>query len=140
MTPHDTPADMPEIPAVPALQDEDSRALDSLCEHQLDPAAVPQAHRDRAIRIASLLDLLGRTPIEGRAQRVARTMSCVRRSDESSTELCGQDAEALDAWVLAEFDAARVPPHCENEPGCMRRSRAWPELVARCPLISSDAA
>jgi hypothetical protein len=91
------------------LCDADAVALDVLVERAMMADDVPAPHRERASRAATLLSLLDAGRIEGRDGRISRVMAGVRqREREIEWELCGDDAEALDAWVLAGFDCSKV--------------------------------
>lgn len=105
---HDEPIDNA------SLSELDAAALESLAAADFDPAKVPEKLRPRALRLASLLGLLD-TPAPLAADEAAAlthvTLARILR-DEARREdvrLLPMDEEALDAWVLAGFDARRVP-------------------------------
>jgi len=109
--PDGTPAGTP-IDSLPMLSAPDAEALDALVEAEFDPARVEGVRQTRAKRVAALLGLLGAAEAPGRDARIARLLSTLRArttASPGSAELCADDAEALDAWVLAGFDADRVP-------------------------------
>lgn len=106
------------------LSPADSAALDALVAAQFDPLAVAPDFRERAARLASILDLLD--PIAPSASQrdaliaavVARVAEARQpalesaRSDRWVTEsdaLASDDRDALDALVAKGFDPARVP-------------------------------
>src|SRR5688572_28110421 len=92
-------------PIGPSLVPADAEALDALVESGMRPEVVPAPARERASLLARLLGLLDGGPVEERHQRVARVMSAL--PGEPTFELSGDDAEALDAWVIAGFDTAK---------------------------------
>ncbi|MCC7388168.1 MAG: hypothetical protein IT431_05310 [Phycisphaerales bacterium] len=100
----------------------DAEALDALLEAGLDLERVHRDLRDRAQRVAHLLGLLSAGSAEGREARIARVLRAIHTN--GSADLSGQDAEALDAWVLAGFDSARVPASLRE------RARAHEALAA----------
>lgn len=100
-----SPSHSPE----PLLCDADSEALDALIERAMLADDLPPALRQRATRAVRLFSLLGAGRLEGREARISKVMAGVRiREQQTNWELCGDDAEALDAWVLAGFEPAKV--------------------------------
>lgn len=88
----------------------DASALDALMECGFVLDGVPGAHIERASRLAGLFRLLDCGAVDGREGRISRVMEGLRAGERSQTdELCGDDSEALDAWVLAGFVAEKVP-------------------------------
>lgn len=122
MSTDDQSQPMPD--ATPRLSPPDAEALDAMVEAGMAPpeAGGPTGARvDRVRRLLSLLEAGG--PLAGRQIRTERVMAAVGVR-EAQPELCGDDAEALDAWVLVGFDATRVP-------GSLRsRARAHEALAA----------
>jgi hypothetical protein len=131
---HDTTPTGNTGDALPNLSGADAEALDALLEAGLDLGRVERGLRGRAQRIAHLLGLLGAGSADGREARIARLLRAVHTN--ATTELSSQDAEALDAWVLAGFDSGRVPTSLRE------RARAHEALaaLARGPggPVSSD--
>lgn len=114
----DPPPTPPPPGSIPRLSAEDARALEAFFDADRQLGRVPDAFRPAAARVAALLGLLESTPVEGREGRVARVLERISRpvhagpgtaAEEESPVLSTNDAEALDAWVLAGFDAERVP-------------------------------
>lgn len=135
---HDNTPSGSSVPgdALPALSAADADALDALLEAGLDLGRVERALRERAERVASLLGLLGAGSARGRDNRVARVLRAVHaRHPEQPAELSTQDAEALDAWVLAGFDASRVPASLRER---ARVHEALAFLVRAGGPVSSD--
>jgi hypothetical protein len=95
----------------PELSEQDARALEAFfdADRQLD--RVPSQLRARAEKAAALFGLLDTAPITDRSERVARVLAKAGNASNHTDDavLSGNDAEALDAWVLAGFDAGRVP-------------------------------
>ncbi|HZW09125.1 MAG TPA: hypothetical protein VFF69_04410 [Phycisphaerales bacterium] len=115
----------------------DAEALDALMDAGLEPERVPAALRPRAARVAGILALLGHAAVDGRDRRVARVMGAVRtRADGVEQELCGDDAEALDAWVLAGFDASKVAGSLRAR---ARAHQALADLVQSTPPVALRA-
>lgn len=91
----------------------DAAALDALFESGLDPARVSPEHTERAGRAGDLLNLLNSDT--GPADRslvdvtMARVLRASRQTAEAEAELSPGDREALDAWVYAGYNSARVP-------------------------------
>ena len=90
----------------PALSEADAAALDALVEAGFDPAAVSEAQRPRAARIASLLALLNAVPTGRSGRLIEDTLANALGLDP---HLCAEDAAALDAWLESGGDVARVP-------------------------------
>ncbi len=91
----------------------DSAALDALIDAGQSLDRVPVAHRERAARVASLLNLLG-TPAKasGDASRLVDvTMARMLHLADSTAdvELSDEDMEAMDALFAAEHRLDRVP-------------------------------
>lgn len=100
----------------PRLTEADELALDALVEAGFEPDAVAPDLRERATRVAGLLGLLETEPFKNDAQRERLTerlidsvRTVVHASAESSATLNRDDSEALEAFVMKGYDAARVP-------------------------------
>lgn len=123
---------------LPQLSDADAEAIDALVGAGMDGDRLPEPVRARAQRVAALLGLLDGGSVAGREARVARVLNAVRarRAVAGETaELCGDDAEALDAWVLAGFDAGRVPSSLRDR---AKAHEALADLVCVGGPVSSD--
>ena len=104
-TPPPTGDDTPGTP--PQLTEADSRALEAFFDADRDINRVPSALRERAERAAALFGLLEAGPVDGRESRVSRVLA--NADTAAQPTLTRDDAEALDAWMLAGLDAERVP-------------------------------
>lgn len=97
------------------LTREDGEAIDALVDARFDPDAVPGSHLERARRSAALLRLLEGARFGDRAGRIDRVVraaledAMVSARHGGGEHLSGDDAESLDAWVLAGFRAGKVP-------------------------------
>ncbi len=100
------------------LDPRDAGALDSLVETGFDAGKATGADRARVEKLSSLLGLLRGVSVSGdRAALIDVTMARIaqaapERSFASGADepvLSGEDAEALEAWVLAGYDAEHVP-------------------------------
>ena len=88
----------------------DAAAVDALFDAAMDPATVTGAHRTLAERAAALLRLLrvGDVPIDDALVDV--TLARIARAATANPPvLSREDAAALDAWVLAGYDAKKTP-------------------------------
>ncbi len=94
-----------------ALSPEDEAAFDALIDAGLDPDAVGDEHRPRALHVAMLLGLLDADPPGGRSLRVERAMAGVAGTGGSASEerLNELSDAASESFVMAGFDATRVP-------------------------------
>lgn len=93
------------------LSDADAAALEALFDAGLNASRVGPDLGDRARRAGELLNLLD-TPTEpADPSLIDATMARVLRAGRATpdAELTERDREALDAWVLAGFNSARVP-------------------------------
>lgn len=104
-TPPPTGDDTPGTP--PQLTEADTRALEAFFDADRDLGRVPSDLRDRAERAAALFGLLEAGPVDGRESRVSRVLT--NADTTAQPALSRDDAEALDAWMLAGLDAERVP-------------------------------
>lgn len=95
------------VDASPRLSEADAEALEAFFDAGCDVERVPASIRPRVVRVAGLLGLLEAGPAGGAARRVEGVLR--RLGEAGASELSLDDAEALDAWVLAGFDASRVP-------------------------------
>ncbi len=133
------PRDNPDLSTNPTLSAQDIEALDALIEAEMDTERLSEPIRSRAIHLAGLLGLLGTGSIEGKKARISRVLGAMaspgamasrQRSHDghshptNDVELSLNDAEALDAWVLAGFDAKHVPASLRS------RARAHESLAA----------
>lgn len=125
-TPPPTGDDTPGTP--PQLTEEDARALEAFFEADQDLERVPDALRARAQQAAALFGLLATGPVDGRDSRVSRVLAGADATSHAT--LSRDDAEALDAWMLAGLDAERVPASLRE------RARAHDALAS---LIASPA-
>ncbi len=124
------------------LSPQDAQALDALVRAAFDAAAVGREDADRAAKIAGLLALT-RTPCE----KVDRTLVDVTFArilsfEEAGTPvdeaiLSGDDAEALDALVNANFGLQRVAPSLRARAGVVEAMR---DLVTQTPAYHGDRA
>lgn len=89
------------------LSEHDSAALDALIEADMQLERVPGQLRPRAQRIGILLGLLDASHITCDSALVDVTLQRIARHAEPV--LSADDAEALDAWALAEYQAAHTP-------------------------------
>lgn len=89
----------------------DAEAVDALVEAQFDISRVPEALRRRAGHAAALFALAGGPPGEVSRTLADVTMArLVRLADhDEEAALSPEDAEALDAYVAAEFRVGKVP-------------------------------
>lgn len=95
----------------PALNPADAAALEALFDAGLDRSRIPPAHADRARRAGEILDLLNTSTGPVDEALVDVTMARILRASRAQpeAELTPRDREALDAWVLAGYNSARVP-------------------------------
>jgi len=117
----------------PALSAADADALDALVEAGFDPAAVAEAHRTRAERIATLLGLLNNAPI-GRSGRLVE--DTLAHALGLEPHLCADDAAALDAWLEAGGDAGRTPEPLRTR---AERHGALAAAVCHCDTGKRDS-
>ncbi|MBS0191622.1 MAG: hypothetical protein U0573_11200 [Phycisphaerales bacterium] len=89
------------------LGNADAQALDALIDAGLDPAAVDPALRDRATKVASVLGLLNADHIS--CERALVDVTIQRLVRHAEPVLSSDDAEALDAWSLADYRADQAP-------------------------------
>lgn len=90
-----------------ALGESDSAALDALIEAGMEIEKVPGQMRERAARIGALLGLLDAEHVSCDAALVDVTIQRIARHAEPV--LSSEDAEALDSWALAGYDADHTP-------------------------------
>lgn len=103
MSPHEPQAE-------PRLSPQDIAALDALIDSGLDTTAAWGGEPARMAHAAALLQLLDPGPITDRALAdvtFARILQVRRQGAEP--ELCADDQEALEAWVMHGYDAEHVP-------------------------------
>ena len=108
----------------PVLSARDAEALEALVDASYDVDAVPSELRDRARRVGELLHLVGTAHHDvgeaaGDDALVAATVLAVDRHASAQANsvqakqvepaLSSFDADALDAFAFAGFDASRVP-------------------------------
>ena len=91
---------------------QDAAAMDALVLADLDANRVPAEHRERALRILSLLSQLSTgTPADPLLTEL--TLARLTRAHEaaltSGPRLSAMDQEAVDALVLGRFDVAHTP-------------------------------
>ncbi len=110
------------------LSEADAAALDAICERGLSKTDS---------RVGKLLALLGggtckvdRSLGDVTLARIAMESTRQEAKDrvEGEATLCPRDADALDAWELAKFDAARTPGGVRER---AQRHEALRELAAR---------
>ncbi|MBX3389747.1 MAG: hypothetical protein KF691_09875 [Phycisphaeraceae bacterium] len=94
------------VPPV-ALGATDSAALDALIEAGMEIEKVPHEMRQRARHVGALLGLLDAGHITCDAALVDVTIQRIARHAEPV--LSSEDAEALDSWALAGYDANHTP-------------------------------
>ena len=94
------------IPSL-ALAAADSAALDALIDAGMEIERVPQEMRERARRVGDLLGLLDAGHITCDAVLLDVTIQRIARHAEPV--LSPADAEALDSWALAGYNADRTP-------------------------------
>ncbi|VAX37674.1 diguanylate cyclase/phosphodiesterase (GGDEF & EAL domains) with PAS/PAC sensor(s) [hydrothermal vent metagenome] len=142
--PRDTPHDTPDTPHNHTLSALDIEALDALIEAGMEAERLPETLRPRALHVAGLLGLLDAGSVEDRKARISRVLEALQLAREETSsaipeavELSLNDAEALDAWVLAGFDPARVPASLRAR---ARAHDALAGLVRAGGPISSDFA
>ncbi len=129
------------------LAPRDAAAADALAESGFDPARTPAEHRERAGRIARLLELLGRGgPVADPALADVTLARVVRAriggpAAQANTgrepvppQLSLKDDEALEAWVMYAHDADRVPSSLRPR---ARMHGALADLVTRAPLVEA---
>ncbi|MBL8875150.1 MAG: hypothetical protein JNM86_05070 [Phycisphaerae bacterium] len=97
------------------LGEQDNAALDALLEGELQIERVPEALRSRAEKIGRLLGLLDASHITCDPALVDVTLQRIARHAEPA--LIADDAEALDAWALAGYDAAHTPGSLRERAG-----------------------
>lgn len=128
------------------LDPADAAALDALVEAGMDVRAAsagPGVDSERVGRLGALLALLecGASPNDSLADvtlvRVMQTREKTQASSRSRVMaeplLCSDDQEALDAWVMEGYDAARVPGALRER---ARRHQRIAELVAGSAAIA----
>lgn len=108
----------------PQLTEADARALEAFFEADQDLSRVPSTLRERAERAAALFGLLTTGPIEGRESRVSRVLTGTDTTAQPT--LSRDDAEALDAWMLAGLDAERVPASLRERARTTRSQHSSP--------------
>ncbi|HHN77153.1 MAG TPA: hypothetical protein ENK11_00560 [Phycisphaerales bacterium] len=97
----------------PPLSPSDAEALDAIVAAGFDPDAVPAEHRERARRIAALLEPMNDRPGELEhtdGTLTARVIESIRAATEQALRLSTRDDEALESCVMNGFDTSRVPP------------------------------
>jgi hypothetical protein len=122
---------------VEGLGPADAAALDALVEAGMDEAMVMQRNAALAQRAARIREILGLLDCHTSADpaladvTMARILKARReaqhqRQPAAEPILCPDDEEALDAWVMAGYDAARVPSALRQR---ARRHQAIATLV-----------
>ncbi len=92
------------------LDERDVAALDALIEAEMDLLRVSPALRERAQHIASLLGLLQPPHVGDADALVDVTLARVSRARlDDAAQLTPADESALQAWVLAGFNAKKTP-------------------------------
>ncbi len=129
------------------LAPSDAAAADALAEVGFDPARTPAEHRERAGRIARLLELLGRGGPVADAALADVTLARIVRIGEpvqanavrapAPPQLSLKDDEALEAWVMYAHDVDRVPSTLRPR---ARRHGALADLVTKAPLAEAAGA
>ncbi|MGH7245137.1 MAG: hypothetical protein ACREJD_17110 [Phycisphaerales bacterium] len=99
-------SDEPSGP-MPGLSVEDSAALDALIEADMQLDRVSDSLRARAQKIGTLMGLLDASHITCDSALVDVTIQRIARHAEPM--LGAEDAEALDSWALAGYEAGRTP-------------------------------
>lgn len=107
----------PQDPAPQDLAADDAAALEALLAAGFDPAAVPEARRERSRRMLKLLNALESSPMSSSDRGVlvdvtmARVMRTSREAGPGSAQplmLTEADVRAVDAMADAGFDARGV--------------------------------
>lgn len=123
--------------AVPS--EPDQRALDALVDAGWDIGVVAPELKDRAEHVLGLLAAL--REVGHRADRVlvdVAFLKAMRQTDAPAEEagmLHPADEEAIDAWMLSGFDAARVPSSLRSR---VRQHEAISSLIAGTVPQGSD--
>lgn len=126
----------------------DAAALDALIDAGQSLDRVPASHRERAARVASLLNLLG-TPVKSAGDEGALvdvTMARMLRLTPSTDdiELSPDDIEAMDAYFAAEHRLDRVPSvlrdRAERIEGLGRLCTGGPAVAASASLLERTMA
>lgn len=106
---------MSELHPQTELSQADAGAIDALIDARFNLSRVPQAMQGRAKHAADLLSLLDGavrtdpTLVDVTLARVLRA-GAPGHADTAEVVLCGDDAEALDAYVAADYRAGKVAP------------------------------
>jgi len=132
----DAQAPVPE-PAGPMPGPDDRAAIDALVEHAMDPQSVPASVRQRAGVASRLFGLLGANVRDDRLLvdiALARALRAERPFSGAEPAIVPADEEALDAWMLANFDASRVPASLKDR---ARRHESIARLLAATPASES---
>ena len=118
----------------PQLSAQDIAALDAIIESGL----AMTAGGERVARVSALLKLLDTGPITDRALAdvaFARVMQARRQSRE--LELCADDQEALEAWIMHGYDAEAVPASLRER---ARRHAALQSVATSTSAVPSSEA
>ena len=123
------------------LSAEDAQAIDALIEAGFDISRVPENLKPRALKASGLLSLLQGT-CKTESALVDVTLARVQRAgapghaEVAEAVLSGEDAEALDAYVAAEFRshkvAASLRPRAE-------RIDSLVHLISKTPTSGNSA-
>jgi len=118
------------------LHQPDAAAIDALVAAGFRLELVHPDHRERAERALLLLAHLDGEPSDDTAALVDLAYLRIMRASEPEPELCSADADALDAWMLANHDASRVPSSLRDR---ARRHAELAELVSSGGPAPSDS-
>src|SRR5262245_23235215 len=124
------------------LSQADAQAIDALIDARFNLSRVPQAMQGRAQTAAKLLALLD-GEVETDSTLVDVTLARVLRAgapghaDPAEAVLSGDDAEALDAYVAADYRAGKVAPSLRPR---AEQIESMVKLVSRTPAGVSSAA
>ena len=115
----------------------DRDAIDALIESAMDPTRVAPVHRERAGVVAKLLSVLNARVRNDRLLvdiALARALRAEAAPTGVEPSLIPADEEALDAWMLAGYDANRVPTSLKER---ARRHEAIARMITTAPAAAS---
>jgi hypothetical protein len=133
---------MSELHPQTELSPADAQAIDALIDARFGLSRVPQAIQGRAQNAAKLLSLLD-GEVQTDSTLVDVTMARVLRAgapghaDPAEAVLSGDDAEALDAYVTADYRAGKVAPSLRPR---AERLESMVRLVSQTPAGGSSTA
>jgi hypothetical protein len=133
---------MSELHPQTELSQADAQAIDALIDARFNLSRVPQAMQGRAQNAAKLLALLD-GEVETDSTLVDVTLARILRAgapghaDPAEAVLCGDDAEALDAYVAADYRAGKVAPSLRPR---AEQIESMVKLVSQTPAGRSSTA